>query len=140
MKQFAEIIRDYTHSNSKIVYLPKPQDDPSRRKPDISRAKSLIGYALCFASARLVRTALSLQSRAQVGATGLSQGRSREDHRLLPQRASICRNFSYSHSSRNACAQELAVKGEFQHEGHQPVGPYGKQNKVQVPHFTLPLQ
>jgi UDP-glucuronate decarboxylase len=34
----AEMIIDFTNSKSKIVYLPLPKDDPTRRKPDISLA------------------------------------------------------------------------------------------------------
>jgi UDP-glucuronate decarboxylase len=36
--QLAEKIIDYVGSNSKIVKLPLPEDDPKQRKPDISRA------------------------------------------------------------------------------------------------------
>lgn len=34
----AEMIIDFTNSKSKIIYLPLPKDDPTRRKPDISLA------------------------------------------------------------------------------------------------------
>ena len=44
MTQFAEVIRTELKSPSKIVYYPKPQDDPTQRKPDISRAKKEIGF------------------------------------------------------------------------------------------------
>jgi len=33
-----------TGSASKVTYLPLPEDDPRRRKPDISRAKALLGW------------------------------------------------------------------------------------------------
>jgi len=33
-----------TGSKSKLVYHPLPADDPKQRKPDISRAKSLLGW------------------------------------------------------------------------------------------------
>ena len=33
-----------TGSPSKVTYLPLPEDDPRRRKPDISRARSLLGW------------------------------------------------------------------------------------------------
>jgi UDP-glucuronate decarboxylase len=33
-----------TNSTSEIVYKPMPKDDPSRRRPDITRAKKEIGW------------------------------------------------------------------------------------------------
>lgn len=44
VKQFAEYIKDLTHSDSEIKMLEKTQDDPSRRKPDISRAKQELNW------------------------------------------------------------------------------------------------
>jgi UDP-glucuronate decarboxylase len=44
VKKFAEYVHDMTESNSKIEYLPKSQDDPSQRRPDISTAKAKIGW------------------------------------------------------------------------------------------------
>ena len=35
----AELILDITRSKSKIVFKPLPEDDPKKRKPDISLAK-----------------------------------------------------------------------------------------------------
>lgn len=43
--QFAERIIDVTRSSSQIVYEPLPQDDPRQRKPDISKALSLLNWA-----------------------------------------------------------------------------------------------
>ena len=37
----AKVIKDLTGSSSEIIILPIPQDDPKRRKPDITLAKSL---------------------------------------------------------------------------------------------------
>lgn len=45
MTQFAEVIKEELHSKSQIVYYPKSQDDPNQRKPDIRRAKEMIGWA-----------------------------------------------------------------------------------------------
>lgn len=42
--QFAENIRTLAASKSKIVYKELPQDDPKKRKPDISKAKKLLGW------------------------------------------------------------------------------------------------
>jgi UDP-glucuronate decarboxylase len=33
-----------TGSTSKVINLPLPQDDPRRRRPDIGRAKALLGW------------------------------------------------------------------------------------------------
>lgn len=44
VKELAEKIIGLTGSKSKIVYEPLPKDDPTRRKPDISRAKDLLGW------------------------------------------------------------------------------------------------
>jgi dTDP-glucose 4,6-dehydratase len=40
----AKAVIKVTESQSKIVYMPLPQDDPMQRQPDISKAKSLFGW------------------------------------------------------------------------------------------------
>ena len=42
--ELANIIRDLTHSNSKIVFKPLPIDDPIRRCPDIRKAKEILNW------------------------------------------------------------------------------------------------
>jgi dTDP-glucose 4,6-dehydratase len=42
--QFAQEIIKMTGSKSKIEYKPLPKDDPIRRRPDIQRAKNLLGW------------------------------------------------------------------------------------------------
>lgn len=42
--EFAERIRRLTGTKSPIVHEPLPQDDPKQRKPDISKARSLLGW------------------------------------------------------------------------------------------------
>ena len=44
MLEFAQEIIAATKAKSKITYKPLPQDDPKQRKPDISRAKKLLGW------------------------------------------------------------------------------------------------
>lgn len=44
IKDFAEYIAKLTNTKSKIVKLPKSQDDPGQRRPDISTAKREIGW------------------------------------------------------------------------------------------------
>lgn len=39
IRELAEKVIDLTGSNSKLIYLPLPQDDPTQRKPDISLAQ-----------------------------------------------------------------------------------------------------
>jgi UDP-glucuronate decarboxylase len=43
--ELANIIVDMTGSKSKIVHRPLPVDDPRRRRPDISRANTLLDWA-----------------------------------------------------------------------------------------------
>ncbi len=42
--ELANIVIEKTNSNSKIEYLPLPVDDPTRRQPDITRAKEILGW------------------------------------------------------------------------------------------------
>ena len=44
IKQIAETIIKMTGSSSKIVYRPLPTDDPKQRRPDITRARTLLGW------------------------------------------------------------------------------------------------
>jgi dTDP-glucose 4,6-dehydratase len=44
IKQFAEEIRTLAGSTSEIIYKPLPQDDPKQRKPDITRARTILGW------------------------------------------------------------------------------------------------
>ena len=44
INELALIIRKYTNSNSKIIYEELPKDDPKRRKPNISLAKSKLNW------------------------------------------------------------------------------------------------
>jgi dTDP-glucose 4,6-dehydratase len=43
--EIADVIRELTGSSSRIEHRPLPQDDPTRRRPDISRAHDLLGWA-----------------------------------------------------------------------------------------------
>ncbi|OHB53061.1 MAG: NAD-dependent dehydratase, partial [Planctomycetes bacterium GWF2_41_51] len=43
--ELARIIIDLTNSRSKIIFKALPQDDPVRRKPDITEAKRVLGWA-----------------------------------------------------------------------------------------------
>ena len=41
---YARLIRDLCKSNSEIVHQPLPPDDPTRRQPDITKARSILGW------------------------------------------------------------------------------------------------
>jgi nucleoside-diphosphate-sugar epimerase len=45
MLQLAELVIDVTGSASEIVFEPLPDDDPQRRKPDLTRANELLGWS-----------------------------------------------------------------------------------------------
>jgi dTDP-glucose 4,6-dehydratase len=44
IREFAERIRRLTGSGSEVVYQPLPEDDPKVRRPDISKAKRVLGW------------------------------------------------------------------------------------------------
>ena len=45
MLELAELVLEYTGSASEIIHLPLPEDDPTRRRPDISLATNTLGWA-----------------------------------------------------------------------------------------------
>ena len=44
MTELANIVLEEIQSNSKIIYMPLPQDDPTQRCPDISKAKEILSW------------------------------------------------------------------------------------------------
>jgi dTDP-glucose 4,6-dehydratase len=44
IKQIAETIIRMTGSSSTLVYRPLPEDDPKVRRPDITKARTLLGW------------------------------------------------------------------------------------------------
>lgn len=40
----AEAVLEVTGSSSRLVYAPLPQDDPTRRRPEITRARTILGW------------------------------------------------------------------------------------------------
>jgi nucleoside-diphosphate-sugar epimerase len=44
IRELAELIIELTGSSSPIEFVPRPPDDPSRRRPDITRARTLLGW------------------------------------------------------------------------------------------------
>jgi len=45
MLELASMVIDLTASRSRIVHRPLPQDDPRQRRPDISKANDVLGWA-----------------------------------------------------------------------------------------------
>lgn len=45
MLELAQIVLNKTNSDSNIVHMPLPKDDPRQRRPDISRAQSILGWS-----------------------------------------------------------------------------------------------
>jgi len=44
MLELASKIKEITGSNSQILQMPLPQDDPKQRRPDISKAKQYLNW------------------------------------------------------------------------------------------------
>ena len=44
IEEIARTIIQLTGSKSKLVYRPLPEDDPKVRQPDITRARTLLGW------------------------------------------------------------------------------------------------
>ena len=44
MLELARLIKQLSQSRSEIVFRPLPQDDPKQRRPDISRARDVLGW------------------------------------------------------------------------------------------------
>lgn len=44
IREFAEVITRLTNTAGTMVYQPLPEDDPKQRKPDITKARTLLGW------------------------------------------------------------------------------------------------
>jgi nucleoside-diphosphate-sugar epimerase len=44
IEAIARVIIEMTGSKSQLVYRPLPEDDPKVRQPDITRARTLLGW------------------------------------------------------------------------------------------------
>jgi UDP-glucuronate decarboxylase len=44
VREIAELVRELSGSASRIEYRPLPSDDPTRRRPDISKARRVLGW------------------------------------------------------------------------------------------------
>jgi UDP-glucuronate decarboxylase len=45
MLELASLVTELVGSRSRVVHRPRPQDDPRQRRPDISKADDLLGWA-----------------------------------------------------------------------------------------------
>ncbi|MGI6525029.1 MAG: UDP-glucuronic acid decarboxylase family protein [Bdellovibrionota bacterium] len=68
IKELAEIILDMTGSKSKLIQQPLPKDDPTRRNPDITLAKTELGWEPKITlRAGLARTIEDFEMRLKAG-------------------------------------------------------------------------
>ena len=44
IRALAEMIIELTSSSSKIIFKPLPSDDPKQRRPDITKARAILGW------------------------------------------------------------------------------------------------
>ena len=44
MNELAEVVKELVDKDAKVSYVPNTPDDPSRRRPDIAKAKKLLGW------------------------------------------------------------------------------------------------
>ncbi|MNU03187.1 UDP-glucose 4-epimerase [compost metagenome] len=44
IKQLAETVVDMVNTGSRVVYQPLPVDDPKQRRPDITKARDILGW------------------------------------------------------------------------------------------------
>ena len=44
IRQLADLVLELTGSKSRLVFLPLPADDPTRRQPDITLAQARLGW------------------------------------------------------------------------------------------------
>jgi len=44
IRELAETVLRLTDSKSELIFRPLPQDDPTQRQPDITKAKSTLGW------------------------------------------------------------------------------------------------
>jgi len=64
MLQLATRIRDLCGSSSELVYKPLPEDDPKQRRPDLTRARRVLGWEpRTSLEAGLVRTIAYFRDR-----------------------------------------------------------------------------
>ena len=64
INEFAEEIIRLTGSKSKIIYKPLPKDDPKQRKPNITKAKEILGWSPKYTRAEGLKPTLDYFKKA----------------------------------------------------------------------------
>ena len=64
INEFAEEIIKLTGSKSKIIYKPLPKDDPKQRKPNITKAKEILGWTPKYTRAEGLKPTLDYFKKA----------------------------------------------------------------------------
>jgi dTDP-glucose 4,6-dehydratase len=84
--QFAEAVRQVTGTRSPIVHLPLPEDDPKRRRPDISRAREVLGWEPKIGFDEGLRRTVAWFTRCVRAAAGAGHGAQGEaaPHDVMP--------------------------------------------------------
>ena len=84
MLECAKVVLDVTGSESQIRFEPLPQDDPKQRRPDITKARTLLGW----------EPKIDLHLRIAVVARVFSGGGAWQVRRRLPSNhAAECRGI-----------------------------------------------
>jgi len=68
INELARLVLELTGSNSPVTYLPLPEDDPRKRRPDISRAKEILGWEPTVSLQDGLREMLASLRQAPAGA------------------------------------------------------------------------
>ncbi|MEQ9424492.1 MAG: SDR family oxidoreductase [Cyclobacteriaceae bacterium] len=66
INQFAEEIIQLTGSKQKIIYKPLPKDDPKQRRPDITKARKILGWEPKFSRAEGLKPTLEYFREAEL--------------------------------------------------------------------------
>jgi len=63
MRELAELIISLTGSSSTITYVGRPSDDPEKRRPDLTLARTRLGYEPAVGPAEGLRRTIETFSR-----------------------------------------------------------------------------
>jgi dTDP-glucose 4,6-dehydratase len=87
MRELAERIVALTGSSSEIVYVGRPADDPEKRRPDLTRARTLLGYEPAVgADEGLRQTIADFTRRLANQSVAFREQPVKESHGFVPSR------------------------------------------------------
>jgi nucleoside-diphosphate-sugar epimerase len=66
--KLAELVLRLTGSSSPLVYEPLPEDDPARRRPDVTKANELLGWEPSVTTEEGLRRTIEWFLRQRYGA------------------------------------------------------------------------